>query len=143
MCWGTWPISLEPPWAGIYAPGEPDVIAQAVIRLAYVSCPYFLCGIMDTMVGVLRGLGYSVVPMVASLIGACGLRLVWVAVMFPISGRRRRCMSPIPSPGPLRRPSHILFFLFVRKRAYAGSGATGAPRKRPRAPDAPPVRTEE
>ena len=48
--------------AGIYAPGEPDVIAQTVLRLGLVSCPYFLCGFMDTMVGVLRGIGYSVGP---------------------------------------------------------------------------------
>ena len=37
---------------------------------------------MDTMVGVLRGLGYSIMPMIVSLIGACGLRLVWIATFF-------------------------------------------------------------
>ena len=71
--------------AGFYVPaGEHEVIAQALIRLSFIACPYFICGIMDTLVGVLRGIGYSVVPMVVSLVGACGLRLVWVAVIFPV-----------------------------------------------------------
>ena len=59
--------------AGFYVPaGEHEVIAQALIRLSFIACPYFICGIMDTLVGVLRGIGYSVVPMVVSLVGACG-----------------------------------------------------------------------
>ena len=38
----------------------------------------------DVMVGSLRGLGYSVMPMLVSLIGACGLRLIWIATVFQI-----------------------------------------------------------
>ena len=41
-----------------------------------------LCGMMDTMVGAIRGLGYSVMPMIVSLIGACGLRVLWVMTIF-------------------------------------------------------------
>ena len=48
--------------------GEDDVIAQAVIRLGFIARFYFICGIMDTLVGVLRGLGYSVIPMVVSFL---------------------------------------------------------------------------
>ena len=129
--------------AGIYAPGEPDVIAQAVIRLAYVSCPYFLCGIMDTMVGVLRGLGYSVVPMVASLIGACGLRLVWVAVMFPISRTPETLYVSYPITWAITASFHILFFLFVRKRAYARVRSHGSPSEEAAGAGRPAVRTEE
>lgn len=129
--------------AGIYAPGEPDVIAQAVIRLAYVSCPYFLCGIMDTMVGVLRGLGYSVVPMVASLIGACGLRLVWVAVMFPISRTPETLYVSYPITWAITASFHILFFLFVRKRAYARVRSHGSPAEEAAGAGRPAVRTEE
>ena len=39
---------------------------------------------MDTMVGTLRGIGYSVMPMIVSLMGACVLRLVWLATVFQI-----------------------------------------------------------
>jgi Na+-driven multidrug efflux pump len=45
---------------------------------------YALCGIMDVFVGALRGIGYAVVPMVVSILGACGLRLLWIATVFQI-----------------------------------------------------------
>ena len=104
---------------GIYAPGEEDVIAQALIRLMYISCPYFICGIMDTMVGVLRGLGYSVIPMVVSLVGACGLRLIWVAAVFPLSRTPATLYISYPVSWLITALVHIAFFLAIRKRAYA------------------------
>ena len=61
---------------------SPDVIAAGMIRLLYILVPYCLCGMMDVMVGVLRGLGYAIMPMIVSLIGACGLRLVWIFTFF-------------------------------------------------------------
>ena len=104
--------------AGIYAPGEEDVIAQALVRLMYISCPYFLCGMMDTMVGVLRGLGYSVIPMLVSLMGACGLRLLWVAVVFPLSRTPATLYISYPITWLITALLHLIFFLFIRKRAY-------------------------
>ena len=63
---------------------SPAVVVEGLRRLSYVSAWYFICGIMDTLVGVLRGLGYSIVPMLVSLIGACGLRIVWIMTIFQI-----------------------------------------------------------
>ena len=45
---------------------------------------YGLCGFMDTIVGSLRGIGYSIIPMIVSLIGVCATRLVWIATVFQI-----------------------------------------------------------
>lgn len=61
-----------------------EVIQAGMIRLGIVSRTYALCGIMDVMVGALRGIGYSVMPMIVSLIGACGLRIVWLSTIFKI-----------------------------------------------------------
>lgn len=58
------------------------VVAAGKIRMMYVSLPYFLCGMMDVMVGALRGLGYAILPMIVSLVGACGLRLLWIFTLF-------------------------------------------------------------
>lgn len=63
---------------------NPSVIEAGMVRLGVVSRTYALCGIMDVMVGSLRGMGYSVLPMIVSLIGACGLRLLWIATVFQI-----------------------------------------------------------
>jgi Na+-driven multidrug efflux pump len=68
---------------GIYSE-SPDVIAAGMIRLKIICSVYALCGIMDVFVGALRGIGYSIVPMIVSLVGACGLRLLWIATVFQI-----------------------------------------------------------
>ena len=61
---------------------SPEVIAAGTVRLKYICSLYALCGMMDVMVGMLRGLGYSVMPMMVSLLGACALRLIWLATLF-------------------------------------------------------------
>lgn len=61
---------------------EPEVISYGLIRLSIISTMYFLCGLMDVMVGAMRGIGYSILPMIVSLIGACGLRIVWIYTVF-------------------------------------------------------------
>lgn len=59
-----------------------DEINVGYIRLHYLCLPYFLCGIMDVMVGILRGLGYSTIPMIVSIIGVCGFRISWILLIF-------------------------------------------------------------
>ena len=71
------------PLLSIYSSSS-KVIAAGMIRLKVVSVTYALCGMMDVMVGALRGIGYSIMPMIVSMIGACGLRLVWLATIFQI-----------------------------------------------------------
>lgn len=65
----------------IYSPQE-DVIRAGIVRMRYICNVYFLCGIMDVLVGILRGMGRAVMPMIVSIIGACGLRLLWIATIF-------------------------------------------------------------
>ena len=61
---------------------DPDVIAYGLVRMSVILPTYFLCGLMDVMVGQLRGIGYSVMPMVVSLTGACLFRIVWIMTVF-------------------------------------------------------------
>lgn len=61
---------------------NPEVIEMGLIRMSVIAATYFICGMMDTMVGTLRGLGHSVVPMIISLTGACALRVVWIYTIF-------------------------------------------------------------
>ena len=61
---------------------SPAVIAAGLVRLKIVAVMYVLCGFMDSCVGTLRGIGYSVLPMIVTLVGACALRLVWISVLF-------------------------------------------------------------
>ena len=61
---------------------EPEVIQAGLNRLKWVCQPYVLCGYMDMLVGSLRGMGKSIMPMIVSLMGACVLRIVWIFTIF-------------------------------------------------------------
>lgn len=61
---------------------DPEVIQYGLSRMQIICQWYFLCGIMDVAVGILRGMGYSVMPMLVSLAGACGLRVLWIFTVF-------------------------------------------------------------
>ena len=68
---------------GIYS-SSAEVVAAGMMRVRIICSVYALCGVMDVLVGALRGIGYSIIPMIVSLVGACGLRLVWIATVFQI-----------------------------------------------------------
>lgn len=61
-----------------------EVVSTGMVRMAYVCLPYFIAGIMEVMVGSLRGMGYAVFPMIVALVGSCLLRIVWVQSIFQI-----------------------------------------------------------
>ncbi len=126
LAFGNLAYLLGAPLAGIYAPGEPDVVQQALVRMLFICCPYFICGIMDTLVGVLRGLGSSVIPMITSIVGACGLRLVWVATVFP-RFRTPACLyMSYPVTWTITALFHFLFLmLVVRRRAFSKVRSNG------------------
>ena len=98
---------------------EPDVIACGLEILSITTVPYFLCGIMDTMVGSLRGLGYSIGPMIVSLIGACGLRVAWIFTIFQMYRTPENLYISYPISWIVTGAVHILFFLYARKKAFA------------------------
>lgn len=81
---GTLAYLLGPELLSIYA-GENDkdvVIYYGMIRVTVIMLTYFTCGLMDVCVGAIRGLGYSILPMIVSLLGACGLRILWIFTIF-------------------------------------------------------------
>ncbi len=67
---------------GIYT-SDAEVIKCGMEILSITTVPYFLCGIMDLIPGALRGMGHSAVPMVLSVIGTVGTRIVWIYGFFP------------------------------------------------------------
>lgn len=71
------------PLLSIYSKSA-DVVAAGMVRIGIITTTYVLCGCMDVMVGMMRGIGYSIMPMIVSLIGACGLRILWIMTVFQI-----------------------------------------------------------
>lgn len=59
-----------------------EAISYGAVRLGIVAVSYPLCGIMDVGASILRGMGYSILPTVVVLIGACIFRVVWILTVF-------------------------------------------------------------
>lgn len=57
---------------------SPEVVTAGLVRLTWVGLPYVFCGLNDSVVGALRGMGYSLSSMIMSIVGICGVRLLWV-----------------------------------------------------------------
>lgn len=102
---------------GIYTK-SPDAIAAGMIRLSLICAPYALCGMMDVLVGALRGIGYSIMPMIVSLIGACGLRLLWIATVFQIPEyhTQRTIYMSYPITWTITMTVHAICFIWARRK---------------------------
>lgn len=105
------------PLLGLYT-DSPEVVAAGLVRLDIICATYFLCGMMDVMVGALRGLGYSVAPMIVSLLGACAFRLLWIATVFQMEQFHtiKTVYISYPISWALTFFAHVVTFLIVRHR---------------------------
>ena len=88
---------LSPSLLSFYT-DNPVSIEAGQVRLMIIGCSYFLCGMMDVTVGCLRGLGRSVLPTIISLVGACGLRIIWLLTLFRIPAFHTTTMIYITYP---------------------------------------------
>lgn len=100
---------------GLYN-ANPDVISYGVERLLFVCVPYCLCGAMDVLVGALRGVGHSFVPMVVSIVGVCGLRIVWVYTAFEAISTLPMLYASYPVSWAVTALVHFICYLFVSKK---------------------------
>ena len=102
------------PLLSIYST-DPAVIAAGRERLLWISAPYFLCGVMEIFMGIMRGLGYAITPMVVSLSGACLFRIVWIATIFAQFPTMDVLLVSYPVSWILTALIHLLTYLYARK----------------------------
>ncbi len=79
---GTALYVFGPQLLSIYITDSQEAIGYGMIRMSYICAVYFLCGLMDVSTGALRGMGASTVPMIISVLGVCGIRLLWIGTIF-------------------------------------------------------------
>ena len=103
------------PLLGLYNQ-EPEVIAKGMIRMGIIMPTYFLCGLMDVMVGQLRGVGYSIMPMIVSLTGACLLRIVWILTVFAQNHDLTVLYMSYPVSWFVTFVIHFLCYMFVARK---------------------------
>ena len=99
---------------GIYS-SDPEVLSFGMRRLRIICGTYFLCGLMDCMVGSLRGMGYSVIPMFVSLTGACAFRVFWIFTIFAVNRTLEVLYLSYPVSWIITAASHMVTYYIVRK----------------------------
>lgn len=105
---------------GIYTTDQ-EVIAIGIMRLGYLCLPYFLCGFMEVLVGSLRGMGYSVLPMLASIAGVCGIRIMWIYTIFALNHKLESLYFSYPISWAITALVHLICILVVRRKFTTGT----------------------
>ena len=95
-----------------------DVVACGTDIMLYTTVTYFLCGIMDLFPGALRGMGHSAVPMILSVVGTVGTRIVWIYWVFPQHRALDFLFISYPVSWILTIVMQVICFYFVRKRVH-------------------------
>lgn len=95
---------------------DSQVIQYGILRLGIICVPYFLCGMMDTAVGALRGMGYAIMPMLVSLTGACLMRVVWIYTIFQHYHTLKCLYISYPISWGLTFTVHMICFVIVYRR---------------------------
>ena len=93
-----------------------DVVACGVDIMLYTTVTYFLCGMMDLFPVALRGMGHSAVPMILSVIGTVGTRIVWIYLVFPYHRALDFLFISYPVSWLLTIIMQVICFYFVRKK---------------------------
>ncbi len=101
---------------------EPATIQYGVQRMAVICTLYFLCGCMDVICGSLRGMGYSTVPMIVSIIGACGLRIVWILTIFRIYHDLTVLYVSYPVTWFITASAHLISYFIIKKKVVSKMG---------------------
>ena len=104
---------------------DPEVIRCGVEILAFTTVPYFCCGIMDLIPGTLRGMGHSGVPMILSIIGTVGTRIIWIFGLFPQHRSLSFLFISYPVSWILTIIMQVICFYFVRRKVHRNILAQG------------------
>ncbi len=106
---------------GIYS-SDGEVIQCGIYRLQIIGTTYCICGLMDCMVGGLRGMGYSVMPMIVSLTGACAFRVVWIYTIFAMNRTLQCLYVSYPVSWGITFAAHLICYLVVIKKVKRQMG---------------------
>lgn len=103
------------PLLSLYS-SDPAVIQYGGMRMLFICTLYFLCGVMDVMAGMMRGMGYSLAPMIVSLTGACGLRVLWIFTIFASYRTLPSLYLSYPISWAVTALAHLGCYWYVRRK---------------------------
>lgn len=126
LVFGVTTYCFGEPLLSIYLPNDPEAIPYGVIRMSYIALPYFLCGMMEVMVGGQRGMGMSFIPMINALLGSCVLRIVWISTVFAADPTLFTLYISYPISWAVTTLAHAVFYFIklhsLKKKARLEAG---------------------
>ena len=112
---------------------DPDAISAGMIRFVYFGVPYLMCGVMEVICGAVRGIGYEFLPMIVSLIGACGFRVFWVSVIFHAFPTLQVLYISYPISWILTGTVHLVCYIVCKRKMIRLRTARDLGRRKPEA----------
>lgn len=109
-------IIFGKPLLRIYNPNDAEAVKFGYDRLLIICSTYFICGIMDVLVGQMRGLGRSMVPMMVSIVGICGFRILWINTYFAAHHTWEVLFWSYPISWILTATVHFVCYLFIQHK---------------------------
>ncbi len=95
---------------------DPAIIPYGMVRLKYICLVYFMCGVMEVFVGLLRGMNCSTIPMIVSIFGSCVFRVLWVYTAFRASPTQETLYIAYIISWTICSLIHWICYLVVKKR---------------------------
>ena len=122
---GALVFALHQPLLHIYSK-DAEVLSYGTLRLEVMCATYFLCGCMDVMCGQLRGMGKSTVPMVVSILGVCGIRMVWIWTVFQWEHNLTCLYLSYTFSWAATALAHFICYIIIKHRLLKQSALNGA-----------------
>ncbi|MBR6918028.1 MAG: MATE family efflux transporter, partial [Clostridia bacterium] len=101
---------------GIYIPNNAEALEAGFIRMSVICTTYFTCGIMDCFTGFIRGMGSSLTPMIISLAGACGFRMIWIYTVFAAARSPVILFMSYPISWSVSIAAQIVAYFIIKKK---------------------------
>ena len=112
------------PLARLYTTDE-AAVQVAAQKLTILLAAYYFIGMMNSIVGVLRGMGYALVPMVNTILGVCVFRVIWLYTFFIWYPTLTCLYLSYPISWVLVSLAHLVTYFIVRRRVFPKPGREG------------------
>ena len=97
---------------------DPAVIEYALIRMTHVMLLEFLVGTYEISGAALRGMGYSVLPTVYTIMGSCVFRIIWLHTVFKKLTSFDWLMNVYPASWVLTGIAMITTYMIIRRKEF-------------------------
>ncbi len=95
---------------------DPEVVRIGYIRILILISAELVNVVIEILSGAMRGHGQSLIPAIISLVGICGVRIIWVYTVFPFSRTFATIMAAYPLSWAITALVLVIsYFMMMRK----------------------------